>query len=245
MKRNFMKFLSLVFVFSIILSSSAFANEIESKEVSRDFNNNQILDYLKSNKDEDSVEVLKDLYSDTNEIDFKSRNSLTSDMKIENDVPYNIDDEGLQQVIFYDDIIIISQLKESVSQELPESLSMARNSYKSASNTYTAVNKYFGYNMWTATVEADFSYNGSQARVLDVQGYYDTHNIAGGLWKVENEREGSTLLENGKVARAYYRGRFYYGISISLPGGGFDITMGEYNLDLRVSCNHNGKIFRN
>ena len=158
---------------------------------------------------------------------------------IQNGITYNIDNEGLKRVTFYEDTIKLENLS------VVEKLGVSGNRYKTASNTVDFINKFLGYKLWTAYVKANFGYNGVKAWTEDVDGGYTTYNLIGGIWRVENERSGSVAIQGGAYSRAYYRGNFYFAIGIDLGKGNIEIRPQQVPLDLRVSCSKTGVIYGN
>lgn len=200
---------------------------------------------MKENQNNGNLDdVLSDILTKKNINEDQNTNynfrSLPMVYKIQNGITYNIDDKGFKKVTFYDNEIITEELKE-------EPISSARSSvnYKRASNEYVATHKFFGYKVWSAHVEADFAYDYNSAWAESVVGYYKTYNIIGGMWSVDNENYGSEKVEGGKLSRAYYRGTFHYGLEANIGGTSTGLKVQTRPVDLRVSCNYQGKIFRN
>lgn len=209
--------------------------------------NEYIYDFLKGTQEDDLESALTQLIKDNQVNTFSLSNiplnhSIFSNEKIVNGVPYKIDNEGLNTVMFYDDRIVLDTVTIEDRQTLS---SRSAVNYKTAHNRHLEINRFFGYKLWSANVQADFAYNGKKAWTESVNSYYETYNIVGGIWNVSNERDGSESLQSGTLARAYYRAQFHYGLEIITPNGSFGIRLQDVPVDVRVSCNLNGKIFKN
>lgn len=111
--------------------------------------------------------------------------------------------------------------------------------YKTASNSYEA-RGIFGNLLWKAYIQAEFGYDGKKAWVNGKPyGYYSRGTLS--IWQVSNWNTGWTNYEGRLGARAYARGNFHWGAEYEGNG----LIVQDLNLDLRVSCNYKGIIFRN
>lgn len=112
-------------------------------------------------------------------------------------------------------------------------------SYKTASNSYEA-RGLFGNLLWEAYIEAEFGFDGQKAWVNGTPyGYYKRGNLS--LWQVSDWDVDWTNYGGELGARAYARGNFHWGVEYDGNG----LVIQELNLDLRVSCNYKGRIFKN
>lgn len=94
--------------------------------------------------------------------------------------------------------------------------------------------------MYRLFIEAEFAYNGTSAWVNNhISNYRRLEPLT--VWKVSDWHDGWENAEGKLLARAYARGNFYWGITIE----GNEFIGNEVYEDLRVTCNMNGKIFRN
>lgn len=89
-------------------------------------------------------------------------------------------------------------------------------------------------------VTADFAYNGAEAWAESVSSNY-RRLMPLNAWKVSNWHNGWENSQGKLLARAYARGNFYWGYTVY----GNEIVMNDVYEDLRVTCNMEGKIFRN
>lgn len=224
-------------------------SDIEGYSLSQEqyLSNEYIYDFLKGTQEDDLESALVQLIEDTQVNTFSLSNkplkyTTFSNEKIVNGIPYKIDNEGLNTVTFYDDRIVLDTI---TIEDSPTLSSRSAVNYKTAHNRHLETNRFLGYKLWSANVQADFAYNGQKAWTESVNSYYETYNIAGGVWNVSNERDGSESLQGGTLARAYYRAQFHYGLEVSTPNSSFGIRFQDVPVDVRVSCNLNGKIFKN
>lgn len=143
------------------------------------------------------------------------------------------------RVIFNNDGTFFIDTIEEKENSKGNLKSISNANYKTASNKFEARGA-MGNLVWEAYIEAEFGYDGEKAWVNgEPYGYYKRGILS--LWQVSDWNVGWTNYEGSLGARAYARGNFHFGIEYDGNG----LVIQDIPLDLRVSCNYKGKIFKN
>lgn len=165
------------------------------------------------------------------------KNSNLDNISVEKRKLVKTEEVGNTIVSFYNDGFFITE--ELIVEESPKNTLASKINYKKAHNFAAAYNR-FGNVIWTVFVEAEFGYDGEKVWVNgNPYGFYEKMGIIN-IWEVDDWHVDWTPEQGNLLARAYARGNFYWGLDVKGVGITFDNTV----VDLRVSCNHNGTIFR-